>query len=55
VFMPAGTPGPVVNKVSQLLALADHGIRSEMFHISQFEAFLAGKDHGGTRILPEDA
>ncbi len=46
--------GGMEGKIAELLALADHGIRSEMFHVSQIEAFLAGKDHGGTLILPED-
>lgn len=45
--------GGMEGKIAELLALADHGIRSEIFHVSQIEAFLAGKDHGGTCILPE--
>ena len=45
--------GGMEGKIAELLTLADHGIRSEIFHGSQIEAFLAGKDHGGTRILPE--
>ena len=45
--------GGMEGKISELLSLADHGIQSEMFHISQINAFLAGKDHGGTRIIPE--
>lgn len=40
-------------KIRELLSLADRGITSEIFHISQVKAFLAGDDHGGTRILPE--
>ncbi|HWQ64657.1 MAG TPA: isopentenyl phosphate kinase [Methanospirillum sp.] len=47
--------GGMEGKIAELLALADHGIRSEMFHVSQVDAFLAGKDHGGTRILPEES
>ncbi|MFH0967021.1 MAG: isopentenyl phosphate kinase [Methanobacteriota archaeon] len=45
--------GGMEGKIAELLSLADHGIRSEIFHISQIDAFLAGEDHGGTRILPE--
>ncbi len=47
--------GGMEGKIAELLSLADHGIRFEIFHISQIEAFLAGEEHGGTRILPEDA
>ena len=47
--------GGMEGKITELLSLADRGIISEMFHISQINAFLAGKDHGGTRILPEGA
>jgi isopentenyl phosphate kinase len=46
--------GGMEGKIAELLSLADHGIRSDIFHISQVEAFLAEEDHGGTRILPED-
>lgn len=46
--------GGMEGKIAELLSLADHGIRSEIFHISQLDAFLAGQDHGGTRILPEE-
>jgi isopentenyl phosphate kinase len=46
--------GGMEGKIAELLSLADHGIKSEIFHVSQIEAFLAGKEHGGTRILPEE-
>ncbi len=47
--------GGMEGKIAELLGLADHGIHSDIFHISQVGAFLAGKDHGGTRIVPEGA
>lgn len=47
--------GGMEGKIAELLSLADQGIQSEIFHISQINTFLAGKDHGGTRILPESA
>lgn len=47
--------GGMEGKIAELLRLADHGIRSEIFHVSKIDAFLAGKDHGGTQILPEGA
>ncbi|HWQ68027.1 MAG TPA: isopentenyl phosphate kinase [Methanospirillum sp.] len=45
--------GGMEGKIAELLGLADSGIRSEIFHISRLSDFLAGQDHGGTRILPE--
>ncbi len=47
--------GGMEGKIAELLSLADTGIQSEIFHISQIGAFLAGTDHGGTRIRPEGA
>lgn len=45
--------GGMQGKISELLDLADKGIMSEIFHISQVPAFLAGRDHKGTKILQE--
>jgi isopentenyl phosphate kinase len=45
--------GGMEGKIAELLSLADNGITSEIFHISQLMAFFREQDHGGTRILPE--
>ena len=47
--------GGMQGKISELLRLADMGIESDIFHISRLQEFLNRADHGGTRILPEDA
>ena len=46
--------GGMEGKIAELLSLADYGITSEIFHISQLASFFREGDHGGTRILPED-
>ena len=47
--------GGMKGKIAELLSLADKGISSEIFHISRIREFLRGVDHGGTRIVPEEA
>ncbi len=47
--------GGMEGKIAELLSLADIGITSEIFHISEVPAFLAGTDHHGTRVLAEQA
>ena len=45
--------GGMEGKIAELLCLADFGIRSDIFHISQLGLFLAGQNHGGTTVFPE--
>ncbi|MCX6689520.1 MAG: isopentenyl phosphate kinase [Methanoregula sp.] len=42
--------GGMRGKIDELLELADAGIGSDIFHVSRLGAFLAGSDHGGTRV-----
>jgi isopentenyl phosphate kinase len=37
-------------KMNELLGLASAGIGSDIFHVSRIGDFLAGTDHGGTKI-----
>jgi isopentenyl phosphate kinase len=42
--------GGMEGKLTELLALADEGIASAIFHASRIGDFLDGKPHGGTRV-----
>lgn len=42
--------GGMRGKITELLALADAGIESHIFHITRTADFLDGKDHGGTIV-----
>jgi isopentenyl phosphate kinase len=42
--------GGMRGKINELLELADAGIGSDLFHVSRIEDFLAGADHGGTKV-----
>lgn len=42
--------GGMKGKIDELLGLASSGIGSEIFHVSRIGDFLAGTDHGGTKI-----
>ncbi|HUH79206.1 MAG TPA: isopentenyl phosphate kinase [Methanoregula sp.] len=42
--------GGMRGKINELLELAAAGIGSEIFHVSRVGDFLAGADHGGTRV-----
>jgi isopentenyl phosphate kinase len=42
--------GGMRGKIKELLDLADAGIESDIFHVSRIGDFLAGTDHGGTKI-----
>jgi isopentenyl phosphate kinase len=42
--------GGMRGKIDELLELAEAGIGSDIFHVSRLGAFLAGADHGGTRV-----
>jgi isopentenyl phosphate kinase len=42
--------GGMKGKITELLALADEGIESHIFHVSRTAAFLDGEDHGGTIV-----
>lgn len=42
--------GGMRGKVMELLALADYGIPSSIFHIDRLADFLRGEPHGGTEI-----
>jgi isopentenyl phosphate kinase len=42
--------GGMRGKIDELLGLASAGIGSDIFHVSRIGDFLAGTDHGGTRI-----
>ncbi|MDG6258097.1 MAG: isopentenyl phosphate kinase [Methanomicrobiaceae archaeon] len=44
--------GGMKGKIEELLALAESGIVSHIFHVSRLADFLAGRDHGGTRVCP---
>jgi isopentenyl phosphate kinase len=43
--------GGMRGKIAELLGLAEAGIGSEIFHVSRIADFLAGADHGGTKVL----
>ena len=45
--------GGMRGKIDELLGLADKGIGSDIFHVSRVGDFLAGADHGGTRVRGE--
>ena len=42
--------GGMRGKINELLGLAGAGIGSDIFHVSKIGDFLAGTDHGGTKI-----
>ena len=42
--------GGMRGKIAELLALADAGIESHIFHVSKIGRFLDGTEHGGTTI-----
>jgi isopentenyl phosphate kinase len=42
--------GGMQGKLAELMLLAEHGIRSHIFHVSRIRDFLAGSDHGGTIV-----
>jgi isopentenyl phosphate kinase len=42
--------GGMRGKINELLELSNAGIGSEIFHVSRVADFLAGNDHGGTRV-----
>ncbi|HWS21774.1 MAG TPA: uridylate kinase, partial [Methanoregula sp.] len=42
--------GGMRGKMNELLGLASAGIGSDIFHVSRIGDFLAGTDHGGTKI-----
>jgi len=42
--------GGMRGKINELLSLAGKGIGSDIFHVSRISDFLAGTDHGGTKI-----
>ena len=42
--------GGMRGKINELLGLAGTGIGSDIFHVSRIGDFLAGTDHGGTKI-----
>ncbi len=42
--------GGMRGKINELLGLAGAGIGSDIFHVSRIGDFLAGTDHGGTKI-----
>ena len=42
--------GGMKGKIDELLGLADHGIRSDIFHVSRIPDFLSGSAHGGTVV-----
>ena len=46
--------GGMRGKIAELLILADAGIDSEIFHVSQIGRFLDGTDHGGTTITRKE-
>jgi isopentenyl phosphate kinase len=45
--------GGMRGKIDELLALADAGVGSDIFHVSRVADFLAGKPHGGTMVRGE--
>jgi isopentenyl phosphate kinase len=42
--------GGMRGKITELLELAEAGIGSDLFHVSRVGDFLAGADHGGTKV-----
>ncbi|MDD1700541.1 MAG: isopentenyl phosphate kinase family protein [Methanoregula sp.] len=42
--------GGMRGKIDELLGLADAGIGSDIFHVLRIGDFLAGVDHGGTKV-----
>ena len=42
--------GGMKGKITELLELAEAGIGSDLFHVSRVGDFLAGADHGGTKV-----
>jgi isopentenyl phosphate kinase len=40
-------------KIDELLGLAKSGIVADIFHVSRLGDFLAGNDHGGTKVRGE--
>jgi isopentenyl phosphate kinase len=42
--------GGMRGKIDELLELAGSGISSDIFHVSRVGDFLAGADHGGTKV-----
>ena len=42
--------GGMKGKISELLALAEQGTESSIFHVSRLGDFLDGRDHGGTVV-----
>jgi len=42
--------GGMRGKINEMLELAGAGIGSDIFHVSRISDFLAGNDHGGTKI-----
>lgn len=46
--------GGMQGKIAELLALADTGIDSHIFHVSKIGQFLAGTGHGGTTITTKE-
>jgi isopentenyl phosphate kinase len=42
--------GGMRGKIDELLELAEAGIGSDLFHVSRVGDFLAGADHGGTKV-----
>ncbi len=42
--------GGMRGKINELLELAEAGIGSDLFHVSRVGDFLAGADHGGTKV-----
>jgi hypothetical protein len=40
-------------KMNELLELAQAGIGSDIFSVSQLKSFLAGTGHGGTQVREE--
>jgi hypothetical protein len=47
--------GGMSGKVAELLRLADAGVASHVFGRERLADFLAGRPHGGTEVVPEDA
>lgn len=45
--------GGMRGKINELLELADAGVGSDIFHVSRIGNFLAGADHGGTKVRGE--
>jgi isopentenyl phosphate kinase len=45
--------GGMKGKIDELLGLATAGIGADIFHVSRLGDFLAGNDHGGTKVRGE--